>query len=155
HAVSAVLCHFVVDPGIRVYFVDGGSRNNVVELMQQHALPAVVQLLLRVLAAQNVCHGGEPLDLRQLVLHMAVGFLIICLRGIGSSVILQIQLSVPGMHVTVCVVHILVHLAEEFSGSSRLYIGQSRQLVHSPAQLQHLSGNTAAAVSVSVGDQGI
>ena len=123
--------------------------------MQQHALPAVVQLLLRVLAAQNVCNGGQPLDLRQLVLHMAVGLLIICLRGIGSSVILQIQLSVPGMHVTVCVVHILVHLAEEFSGSSRLYIGQSRQLVHSPAQLQHLSGNTAAAVSVSVGDQGI
>ena len=109
-----------------------------------------MQSFLRIIAAQTPSQRCQPFSLKQLILQTAVHFLIISLRSVGSPVILQIQLPVPGMHITVSVLHIFVHFPEKCSGSAGLHIWQPRNRIHGTAHGEHFPVDTASSVPVSI-----
>ncbi len=81
-----------------VAHLDGAPGEAVVELAEEDTLPHVVDLLLGI-AVGIVLEGGngcEPLDLAQQVLRDTVVQLVVRLGSVGTSVQLEIQLTVPG-----------------------------------------------------------
>ena len=130
-----------------------GTRNDIMELMQEHALPALVDLFLRVAAAGKEIHRGQPLRQRQLMLHMAVHLLIVRLRCVGAAMILQIKLAIPDRHVPVGPLHIFMHFPEKRTGCPCLHMRQSRRLIHGAAHHEHFPVHTAASIAITVSDQ--
>ena len=123
------------------------------ELVKQHTFPVFIQLLLCVISAQDVRQRGQPFCPGQFVFQTAVCFLIICLGCIRSSVVFQIQFPIPGVDVAIRFIHIFMHSAEEIFRLYSLYFRQTRNHVHGSSQFQHIPGNTAASVAVTIGDQ--
>ena len=146
--------HLAVLPvAVLVDLVDGRAGNDVVELVAQDGLPAGDQRILIVGAAGKHGHAAEPLALGQHELHAAVHHLVPRLRGVGATMVLQIQLAVPDGHVLIGVLKVLVHAAEEIAGAVGFDVGQTRQLIHGAAHLEHVAVHAAAAVAVAVGQQ--
>ena len=88
--------------GLPVHPRDRRAGQDVVELLQQHGLPAVAQRLGRVVGARPDGRGGGPqLGLAQQVLAAPVAALRARLRGVGAAVVLQVQLARPHRRVRV------------------------------------------------------
>ena len=155
YPVCPLLRYTIVNMGILINFVDGRSWYDIMKLVKQHTFPTFIQLLLCVISAQNVRQRGQPFRPGQFVFQTAVCFLIVCLGCIGSSVVFQIQFSIPGVDVAVRFLHIFMHPAEEIFRLYSLYFRQARNHVHGSSQLQHIPGNTAASIPVAVGDQSL
>ena len=75
------------------------------------------------------------------------------MAGIGTAVIFQIELAIPGIDIAVCLCNRFLQLTEIFACGSRLHMRQSRNLIQSAALLQHITVDTAAAISVTIGKQ--
>jgi len=125
---------------------DGGAGQDVVELVEQHQLPGVVQLgqghgvaLERIgghapqfrVAQRQLCAAVEPLRLR--------------LRGEGAAVGLEIQLA----HVTGLRLAALLHVLEEGQGRGDDGAWDALQVARAAQILQVLARHAAAAVAIA------
>ncbi|GBC97401.1 hypothetical protein HRbin16_03224 [bacterium HR16] len=116
------------------------------ELVEQHQLPRALQLLSRVAAQPVGAHAGEKLRLTQQELTLAVVPLIACLRGVGSTMQLQIELAHPHRQVF----RFCLRLCKEIAGKLQRHARHPFYITQASGVFQHLRGGTASAVAVTV-----
>ncbi len=158
YAAGNFLDIFIILSGILVNLADRGTGNNVVELVRQNVLPSLCQFLLPGKAnipRKDCRHRRQPLRPAVQKLHFPVHALIVSLAGVSPSVVLQVQLAVPGVDILLRVFHRVVKPAEVFAGCGHFQIGKPRNFFNSSPVLQHIPVHAAAPVAVSKGNQQI
>ena len=139
---------FVLCFGIIIHFFDRRSRQNIVELVTQDDLPALMQLFFRICTACGLC-----------IQHCVHFFVLICKfcfpvelfvschRSISTSVVFQIQLAYPGRQIFFSGYMFVQHM-EEFFCSRHLGSRHTREtFCQTSLVLQHIFGWTAATIS--------
>ena len=145
-----VLCKdaFVLCFGIIIYFFDRRSRQNIVELVTQDDLPALMQLFFRICTACGLC-----------IQHCVHFFVLICKfcfpvelfvschRSISTSVVFQIQFAYPCRQIFF-IGYMFIQNMEEFFCSRHLGSRHTREtFCQTSLILQHIFGWTAATIS--------
>ena len=133
--------------------MDGRAWNNIMELIGENQFPSLCQLLLLCqfqFFALNRMHSSQPFRFAVEQFHLPVHSLIISLAGVSSTMIFQIQLSVPGMYIAVCIFHSLFQITEELSRCGSLQRRKSRNLIDSASSLQQITVDSAASVSIAI-----
>ena len=128
------------------------------KLVSQCDLPCFMKLFFRIgrkISGPYGCFTGQPFCLPQFQFGFTIIFLIPCLRSVGSSVIFQIQLAIPGWYMTVCRHNGLLKIFEIIIGRSRNYFRKSWHSLQMASHLQHITVHSAASVSVSVSQKQI
>ena len=128
------------------------------KLVSQCDLPCFMKLFFRIgrkISGPYGCFTGQPFCLPQFQFGFTIIFLIPCLRSVGSSVIFQIQLAIPGWYMTVCRRNGLLKIFEIIIGRSRNYFRKSWHSLQMASHLQHITVHSAASVSVSVSQEKI
>ena len=128
------------------------------KLVSQCDLPCFMKLFFRIgrkTSGPYGCFTGQPFCLPQFQFGFTIIFLIPCLRSVGSSVIFQIQLAIPGWYMTVCRRNGLLKIFEIIIGRSRNYFRKSWHSLQMASHLQHITVHSAASVSVSVSQEKI
>ena len=74
---------------------DPRPRRQIVELVEQHLLPILVQLVRRILRAKQPRQRRKLLRVQHLFLAVAHVFLVHGLRGVDAAMILEIHLRIP------------------------------------------------------------
>ena len=86
----------IVPVALLIYRMNGRAGNNIVELVEKYALPALVKLLLRILGSRQLgSHCADRLGILIKELALSVVLLVLRLRGVGSSVEFKIKLARP------------------------------------------------------------
>ena len=139
--------------GILIYFMDGGTGDDVMELVSESDFPGLMKLLCRIgrkIAVFYSCLTGQPFCLAKLQFGLPVVLFIPGLGGIGTSVVLQIKFSIPGWYMTVGFGNGLLEIFKVVVSFSRSYSRKTRHRFQMTAHLQHVTIDSAAAVSVSI-----
>ena len=89
------------------------------------------------------------------MLKLAIGLFVIGLRGVGASMILQVELSIPDGNIPICLGEVRMQYIEEVPRRACFHMRESGQKIHSPAHFQHISRDTAATVPISIRDQDV
>ena len=146
----------VVLIALLIDLLDGGAGDDIVELVGQHHLPALMQLGLGESGAeQAVAHAAQQLGIEVQLLATAVVLLVLGLGGIGSSVELQVELTLPYGEAGITV-HLLLQTGKEVACEIDLEGGSAGDtLFQSAGDLQILLGGAAAAIAVSEGQKGL
>ncbi len=88
--------HFgVVAARVGIHRCDRRTRHDVVELVEQHLAPRVVQVLLRIRLAPERRDRAELLGVEQQLFVAAIVALRRGLAGVDAAVILEVKLAVP------------------------------------------------------------
>ena len=128
------------------------------ELVSECDLPGFMKLFFRIgrkISGPYGCFTGQPFCLPQFQFGFTIIFLIPGLGSIGSSVIFQIQLTIPGWYMAVCRRNSLLKIFEIIIGRSRNYFRKSWHSLQMASHLQHITVHSAASVSVSVSQKQI
>ena len=140
----------VVLLGDPVHPGDRGPGQDVVELLQKHCPPVLLEPVVRVFGAEsNRCGGRPQFGLPQQVFAAAVALLGAGLRGVRAPVQLQVHLPHPGRGVRV----VGLGSREEVRRAAELHRRRTLQGPGASAAGDHLPGRTAAAVAVPVRHQ--
>ena len=124
------------------------------ELIQKNLLPHSVKRLGRI-RKHSIRHGGQQLQIHHHKLRLAVRALIPRHGGVSSSMIFKIELAFPYRKSPVPA-YSLIQLFEIRARELLTDHGDSLYaLLHTDRGLQHVSGRTAAAVTVAVRDQNV
>ena len=154
-AVQEFLRPLVFLLGIRIHLMDGGTGNNIVELVAQHNFPGLIQRGLLIGIPQHIAQRGNPLRLAQGKFQPAVLLFILGLRGIGSPVKLQIEFPIPNRDLLPGLIGVRMDFFEKLPGGRGLDIGQPGQSCHGAPHLEHIAVGAASAVSKAVGNERI
>ena len=154
------LCHrldiFIIFSGIFIYLMNRRTRNNIMELICQNVFPAFCQFFLSGICKPShfqSIHNRQPFCIAVQKLHFSIHTLIICLTCIGSSMILQIQFSIPCMHILVCIFHSFLQISEIFCCRGSFQVRKSRYLINTTSVFQHIPVDPAAAITKSISNQ--
>src|SRR5207249_3524357 len=132
----------VVDP------VDAGPGEDVVELVDQQALPCRVEQLPGVSASGR---DGPELGLAKRLLRSPVESFRPRLRGVGAAVELEVKLADPGHQAT----RLPLGAAEEFGRATELDGGRTLDAAQAVSGLEHVRFRTAAAVAPAIEVEGV
>ncbi len=136
----------VVAFGVGVHPGDRAARQDVVELLQQHQLPQLLQLGRRVVPAQPDGRRRRPqLGFAEQVLAAPVALLGTGLAGVGAPV--QLQVHLPGPHRGAGVLGLGV--GEEAGGGAQLHGGRPLQRLQPVRGGEHVPVRPAPAVAVA------
>src|SRR5581483_7799841 len=101
--------------GVEVVDADSGARHDVVEVIEEDALPDVFEREVVVRASAQVCERGELLRVLQQLLVVADEALGFGLRGVAAAVILQVKFVVPIRRIQAALLDALEHVVEELT----------------------------------------
>ena len=137
-----------------VYFVDGGTGQNIMELIDEDSMPQLVDFCLWV-CDLGLCQQAEQFQVHHVQLNLTVGTLVARHGGVCAAVILKVEFTFPCGQAAV-VLHTLSQLIKVGACKCLTHFGQSLDaLFHTGGGFQHGAGRTAAAVTVTVGNQDI
>ncbi|MNM79374.1 hypothetical protein D3C81_913020 [compost metagenome] len=147
----------VLQLGIAVHLWNGRAWNDVVELVAQDRFPAFVQLRFRISLPvsfrEQRLQAEQPFGVPGQQLQFAVHLFVVRLAGVGSSMVFQVQLTVPGMNIAIRRPNGLLQLGEKFVRPAGRYPRKARHFVEPPPQLQMLAIDTAASIPITVRKQ--
>ena len=122
------------------------------ELVREDHLPHAVQFALRVsgsLFSGQLCQNGEEFQLHHRILALTVGAFVSCHGGVGSAMVLKVELAYP-LRQSLVVLHALPELVEILTGKGLTDFRNALDaFVHTTGHFHHISGRTAAAVAVT------
>ena len=134
--------------------MDAGTGQNIVELIDEDALPKAVGLVRRI-GEQPAGQHGQQLQIHHVQLRLTVGTLVPGHGSIGAAMVFEVQLAFPQGQAAV-VLHPLAKLVKIGAGKGLTHPGKAGHAVfHSVGGFQHGAGRAAAAVAVAVGDQNV
>ena len=146
-------CRHAAVRGLRI-LVDPGDRragDDVVELLQQHFLPQLLQLA-GDLGRDGGTRRPPQLCLAQQALAATVADLRLRLAGERAAMHLEVQLAVPHGHG--CTGSDLgFHVREELVGGTRYNVRRTVEVGEPAGAFDHLAGRATATVAVAVGHQ--
>ncbi len=142
----------VVDVALIVDRLDRGAGDDIMELIGEDYFPSAAEICLgEGCTEQDAIERGESLGALVEQLGPAVVALVLCDRGVGAAMVLQIELAAPRGNLPVH--HALLHAAQEVANKSGSCIGDPGDaLFLAFDHFDLLGGGTSAAVTVAVGD---
>ena len=139
--------------GVVVHPGDGRARQDVVELLDQHLLPQVVECIGHR-SRHRSASGPPQLGFAQQPFAPAVAQLGVDLTGERAAVHLEVQLATPLRHR--CPGGGLgLNSSEEVVGGANGQGGHTVEVGHATGPLQHLAGGAAATVAVAKRHEGV
>ena len=138
---SQLLARLVVD------LADGGTRQYVVELIEEQHLPQPVETFARVLRIAERGHRRERVGLQQPVLGLAVELLDLTLGRERAPVQFQIQFANPDREI------LLRQPGEEVVHAGHSQSGQRREILQARVVFEHLLARPAPAVAPAEREQ--
>src|SRR4028119_1249223 len=135
--------------GNLVDLADGGSRKDVVELVEEERLPGFLQFCGGVLGPVEGGEREQGLGLEQAVLGLAVELLDLRLGGEGAAVELEIELARPPREAG------FREPLEKILNHRHAQPGHGGEALEAGVVLEHLLGGAAAPGAPAPGEYGL
>ena len=143
----------VFRPRLTVHPCDGGTGQNVVELVEQQGLPDTVQFLTRidVTWVLDTGHGAQVFGDTQHRLLLAAAALHVLLGGEGGTVQFKVQFALEHRGLSSRIVDdILTHAVEQLVGSTEFDLRRAGEIMVAADARGHLTGGAATAIAEAV-----